>query len=42
MTLERTDAPGVVYATGGAKTGWTDFPKQKSAPMPSWLRELIA
>ena len=42
MTLERTDEPGVVYASGGAKTVWTDFPKQKSAPMPDWLRELIA
>jgi len=41
MTLERTDAPGVIYASGGAKTVWTDFPNQKSAPMPDWLRELI-
>jgi acyl-CoA thioester hydrolase len=41
MTLERTDDPGVVYAEGGAKTVWTDFPKQKSAPMPDWLRVLI-
>ena len=42
MTLERTDAPGVICASGGAKTVWVDFPKQKSAPLPEWLRELVA
>jgi acyl-CoA thioester hydrolase len=42
MTLERTDTPGVVYAEGGAKTVWVDFPKQKSAPLPDRLRALIA
>jgi acyl-CoA thioester hydrolase len=41
MTLERTDTPGTVYASGGAKTVWVDFPKQKSAPLPAWLRTLI-
>ena len=41
ITLERTDAPGVVYAEGGAKTVWVDFPKQKSAPLPDWLRALV-
>ena len=34
ITLERTDAPGVIYATGGAKTVWVNFPKQKSVPLP--------
>ena len=24
ITLERTDAPGVIYASGGAKTVWVD------------------
>ncbi len=42
MTLERTDAPGVICASGGATTVWVDFPKQKSAPLPEWLRELVA
>jgi acyl-CoA thioester hydrolase len=42
MTLERLDDPGVVYAAGGAKTVWVDFPKQKSAPLPDWLRALLA
>ena len=41
ITLERTDAPGVIYASGGAKTVWVDFPKQKSAPLPDWLRKLL-
>ena len=41
MTLERTDAPGVICASGGAKTVWVDFPKQKSAPLPGWLRALV-
>jgi acyl-CoA thioester hydrolase len=38
-TIERTDDPGVVYASGGATTVWVDFPKQKSAPMPAWFRK---
>ena len=42
MTLERTDAPGVICASGGAKTVWVDFPKQKSAPLPEWLRALVS
>ena len=42
MTLERAEAPGLVYAEGGAKTVWVDFPKQKSAPLPDWLREHLA
>lgn len=37
-TLERTDNPGVVYASGGATTVWVDFPKQKSIPLPDWMR----
>ena len=41
MTLERADEPGVIYAEGGAKTVWVNFPKQKSAPMPDWLRKLV-
>jgi hypothetical protein len=37
MTLERTDDPGVVYASGGATAVWVDFPRQKSAPLPERL-----
>ena len=28
--------------TGGATTVWVDFPNQKSAPLPDWLREVVA
>jgi acyl-CoA thioester hydrolase len=41
ITLERTDAPGVVYASGGAKTVWVSFPKQKSMALPEAARRLI-
>ncbi|HSI48105.1 MAG TPA: acyl-CoA thioesterase [Ideonella sp.] len=42
ITLERVDEPGVVCAEGGATTVWVDFPSGKSAPLPDWLRALIA
>jgi acyl-CoA thioester hydrolase len=41
ITLERTDRPGVIYASGGAKTVWVDFPKRRSQPLPDWLRALV-
>jgi acyl-CoA thioester hydrolase len=41
ITLERTDAPGVIYASGGAKTVWIDFRTQKSMPLPESVRKLI-
>ncbi|TMH04503.1 MAG: acyl-CoA thioesterase [Betaproteobacteria bacterium] len=42
ITLERTDQPGVIYASGGATTVWVNFREQKSVPLPEWLRALIA
>jgi acyl-CoA thioester hydrolase len=42
MTLERTDRPGVVCTEGGARCVWVDFPKQKSTPLPDWIRALVA
>jgi acyl-CoA thioester hydrolase len=42
ITLERADAPGVIYAEGGSKTVWTDFKAQKSVPLPDWLRALVS
>jgi acyl-CoA thioester hydrolase len=27
-----------VYAAGGATTIWVDFPAQKAAPLPDWVR----
>lgn len=41
ITLERSDQAGVIYAAGGATTVWMDFPAQKSAPLPDWLRRLV-
>ncbi len=40
-TLERTDQPGQVFAAGGATTIWVDFPKQKSVPLPDWVKALV-
>ncbi len=37
-TMARTAQPEVICAAGGATTVWTDFPAQKSAPLPDWLR----
>ncbi|MCJ0763930.1 acyl-CoA thioesterase [Variovorax terrae] len=37
-TMERADAPGVICAAGGATTIWVNFPAQKSAPLPDWVR----
>ena len=41
ITLERTDAPGVIYASGGATTVWVNFPSRKSVPLPDGVRRLI-
>ena len=41
VTLERTDEPGVLYATGGATTVWIDYPKKRSVPLPEKLRALL-
>ncbi len=41
ITLERVDQPGVIFAAGGATTVWVDFPKQKSMPLPDWVRAAI-
>jgi acyl-CoA thioester hydrolase len=42
ITLERSDDPGVIYASGGARVVWVDPVRQKSVPLPGWLRELLA
>ena len=41
ITLERVDDPGIVYASGGARTVWVDFPRKKAVPLPDWLRALV-
>ena len=40
-TMERADVPGVICAAGGATTIWVDFPKQKAADLPEWMRRLV-
>ncbi|MBE0579608.1 thioesterase family protein, partial [Devosia sp.] len=39
--LSRTDDPDTVYAHGGAKVVWVDFPAKKSAPLPPEIRSAI-
>jgi len=41
VTMERADAPGIICAAGGATTIWVDFPKQKAAELPEWMRRLV-
>ncbi len=41
LTMEKAEAPGEICAAGGATTVWTNFPAQKSAPMPDWFRALL-
>jgi acyl-CoA thioester hydrolase len=42
VTLERSDQPGLIHASGGATIVWTDFRAQKSMPVPDEVRALIA
>lgn len=41
-TIERTDQPGRVSAAGGATTIWVDFPSQKAATLPDWMRAIVS
>jgi acyl-CoA thioester hydrolase len=41
-TMERVDQPGVIYAAGGATTIWVDFPSQKAASLPDWMRVIVS
>ncbi|MDO9359595.1 MAG: acyl-CoA thioesterase [Polaromonas sp.] len=40
-TMERVDQPDVIYAAGGATTIWVDFPSQKAATLPDWMRSIV-
>ncbi|MEY2619395.1 MAG: hypothetical protein RL522_2397 [Pseudomonadota bacterium] len=40
-TMASASQPDVICAAGGATTVWTDFPAQKSAPLPDWLRQQL-
>ncbi|MEO8250298.1 MAG: acyl-CoA thioesterase [Burkholderiales bacterium] len=39
-TMEYAREPGIIRAAGGATMIWVDFPKQKAANLPDWLRKL--
>jgi acyl-CoA thioester hydrolase len=39
--MSRIGEPEVVCAAGGGTTVWVDFPAQKSAPLPDWLRAVV-
>ena len=41
ITLERTDQPGLIHASGGATTVWIDSVRKKSVPLPDAMRRLI-
>jgi acyl-CoA thioester hydrolase len=41
LGIERTDQPGVLYATGGAKAVWANMREEKAVPLPDWLRKVI-
>ncbi|HEU4459616.1 MAG TPA: thioesterase family protein [Methylibium sp.] len=41
VTMSSAAAPQRIDASGGAKIVWTDFPQQKSAPLPDWLRARV-
>lgn len=41
VTLERTDEPGVHYATGGAKMVWLNYRQEKSVLLPEAIRRLV-
>jgi acyl-CoA thioester hydrolase len=41
-TMERVDQPGVIHAAGGATTIWVDFPSQKAATLPDWMRAIVS
>lgn len=41
VTMERTDMPGEICATGGATVMWVDIAAQKAKTLPDWVRKLV-
>lgn len=41
-TMTRVDEPQAVYASGGATIVWADYTKQKSVPLPDWIRAAVS
>lgn len=42
LAIERTDEPGVAYATGRAVIVWFDYTQNQSAPWPEQVRARLA
>ncbi len=40
-TLERSDQPGIVCATGGVTAVWFDYQTGRAAPLPETLRQRL-
>lgn len=40
-TMERVAQPGVICAAGGGTVIWVDFPRQKAASLPDWIRSAV-
>ena len=40
-TMTRVEEPDAVYASGGATIVWADYTKQKSVPLPEWVRKAV-
>lgn len=41
LTIERLDQPGVLYASGGAKTVWVDYAAERSVALPDSIRAIV-
>lgn len=40
-TISRSDDPELIYAIGGARVVWVDYPQRKSLPLPAHALEAI-
>jgi acyl-CoA thioester hydrolase len=40
-TMTKVEEPDAVYASGGATIVWADYSKQKSVPLPDWVRKVV-
>jgi acyl-CoA thioester hydrolase len=41
ITMTKVEEPDAVYASGGSTVVWADYTKQKSVPLPEWLRKAV-
>ena len=40
-TMERTDEPGRIFASGGATVVWVNWSTQRADPLPQWVRDIV-